>query len=1093
MDVRSEIKSDRGLVGDDLWFKDAIIYQLHVKTFFDSNNDGIGDFAGLTEKLDYLRDLGVTALWLLPFYPSPGRDDGYDIADYRRVNPEFGSMKDFRRFMQEAKRRHLRVLSELVINHTSDQHPWFKRARRSRRNTDARNWYVWSDTDQRYAGTRIIFSETEKSNWGWDPEAEAYYWHRFFSHQPDLNYGNPRVLWAMTQVMQRWLDLGIDGFRLDAIPYLCEREGTSNENLPETHAIIKKIRAELDAHGPGKVLLAEANQWPEDVSAYFGEGDECHMAYHFPLMPRIYMAIAQEDRFPITDILRQTPDIPTNCQWALFLRNHDELTLEMVTDVERDYLWSAYAADPRARLNLGIRRRLAPLMENDRRKIELMNSLLMSFPGTPIIYYGDEIGMGDNIYLGDRNGVRTAMQWTPDRNGGFSRCDPARLYLPIIMDPVYGYESINVEAQSRSLGSLLSWTKRLIAVRKASKVFGRGSLTFLRPANRSVLAYIRQLDDEILLCVANLSRSAQAAEIDLSRWHGRQPMEAIGRSSFPPIEDRPYLITLAPYGFFWLRLCESVAPTEAPSIAPEFHTLVIANDWQSLLWGRSRSVLEREVLPGFFSGRRWFAEHGSLSVSATVLGFFSLAGEDPALALALIQVAGERETALYSMPLTIRWTRFDRASHLPNALCAVRRGPREGTLLDASTVTAFISLILDQVRRSETFEAAGRALEFRAIGGFDREPLGPIESVRAVDTEQSNMTALVDSDYVVKLFRRVEPGINPEVEVGTFLTEIVPFANAPPLLGTVTLRDDEGRKTVAVVHRYVVNQGDLWSVTNAYLDRYVEEQRLLTTEVAEDSDEQSAYLLRMQGVGKRVAELQVALASRDDVAEFSPEPILPDDIRGWIEELLRRAASVFDEMSRRRDLPERDAESIRALVSQRDAVCARARDLLPESIDAVKIRHHGDLHLGQMLVVKDDVFIIDFEGEPRRTVERRRRKAAAARDIAGLVRSIDYSAGAALARALGTAPDEDGRVARALERWRDLSVSAALAAYHENMSDPRLWPADQALSGRLLDFFLLEKVLYEIEYELAHRPDWLRVPLAGLARLMLSAGEEVPA
>jgi maltose alpha-D-glucosyltransferase/alpha-amylase len=779
VDVRSEIKSDHALAGDELWFKDAIIYQLHVKTFFDSNNDGIGDFAGLTEKLDYLRDLGVTALWLLPFYPSPGRDDGYDIADYRRVNPEFGSMKDFRRFMQEAKRRHLRVLSELVINHTSDQHPWFKRARRSRPNTDARNWYVWSDTDQRYAGTRVIFSETEKSNWGWDPEAEAYYWHRFFSHQPDLNYGNPRVLWAMTQVMQRWLDLGIDGFRLDAIPYLCEREGTSNENLPETHAIIKTIRAELDAHGPGKVLLAEANQWPEDVSAYFGEGDECHMAYHFPLMPRIYMAIAQEDRFPVTDILRQTPDIPPNCQWALFLRNHDELTLEMVTDVERDYLWSAYAADPRARLNLGIRRRLAPLMENDRRKIELMNSLLMSFPGTPIIYYGDEIGMGDNIYLGDRNGVRTPMQWTPDRNGGFSRCDPARLYLPIIMDPVYGYESINVEAQSRSLGSLLSWTKRLIAVRKASKVFGRGSLTFLRPANRSVLAYIRQLDDEIILSVANLSRSAQAAEIDLSRWHGRQPMEAIGRTAFPPIEDRPYLSTLAPYGFFWLRLCEPVAPTEAPSIAPEFHTLVIANDWQSLLWGRSRSVLERDVLPAFLSGRRWCAEHGSLSLSATVLGFFSLATGDPAVALALIQVAGERETALYSMPLTIRWTRFDRASQMPNALSAVRRGPREGTLLDASTSAAFISLILDKVRRSETFDAAGRALEFRATGGFDREPLGPIESVRAVDTEQSNTTALVDSDYVVKLFRRVEPGINPEVEVGTFLTEVVPFANTP--------------------------------------------------------------------------------------------------------------------------------------------------------------------------------------------------------------------------------------------------------------------------------------------------------------------------
>jgi maltose alpha-D-glucosyltransferase / alpha-amylase len=497
VNIAPDIKVDSKLDGDELWFKDAIVYQLHVKAFADSNNDGIGDFVGLTEKLDYLQELGVTALWLLPFYPSPGRDDGYDISDYRHINADFGTMQHFRRFMQEAKRRKLRVITELVINHTSDQHPWFRRARRSRPDSDARNWYVWSDTDQRYAGTRIIFNDTEKSNWTWDPEAEAYYWHRFFSHQPDLNYDNPRVIMAMVQVMRRWLDIGIDGFRLDAIPYLCEREGTNNENLPETHAVIKRIRAELDCYAPGKVLLAEANQWPEDVSAYFGDGDECHMAYHFPLMPRIYMAIAQEDRFPIADILRQTPDIPSTCQWALFLRNHDELTLEMVTDVERDYLWSTYATDPRARINLGIRRRLAPLMDNDRRKIELMNSLLLSFPGTPILYYGDEIGMGDNIYLGDRNGVRTPMQWTPDRNGGFSRCDPARLYLPMNMDPVYGYEAVNVEAQSRSLASLLSWTKRLIAVRKSSKVFGRGSLSFIRPANRSVLVYVRQYQNEV--------------------------------------------------------------------------------------------------------------------------------------------------------------------------------------------------------------------------------------------------------------------------------------------------------------------------------------------------------------------------------------------------------------------------------------------------------------------------------------------------------------------------------------------------------------------------------------------------------------------
>src|SRR3954464_5804398 len=581
MNVMSSIETteipDAAGKTDELWYKDAIIYQLHVKAFADSNNDGIGDFAGLTEKLDYLQDLGVTTLWLVPFYPSPGRDDRYDIADYGTVNPDFGTMKDFKRFIVEAKRRNLRVITELVINHTSDQHDWFKRARRSDPKSSARNWYVWSDTDQKYLGTRIIFTDTEKSNWTWDPEAGAFYWHRFFSHQPDLNFDNPRVVSAVVQVMKRWLDTGVYGFRLDAIPYLCERDGTNIERLPETHEVIKNIRRELDAYAKDKVLLAEANQWPEDVQEYFGQSDECHMAYHFPLMPRIYMAIAQEDRFPITDILRQTPEIPSDCQWALFLRNHDELTLEMVTDVERDYLWSTYANDPRARLNLGIRRRLAPMMDNDRRKIELMNSLLLSFPGTPIIYYGDEIGMGDNIYLGDRNGVRTPMQWTSDRNGGFSRCDPARLYLPVIMDPVYGHQSVNVEAQQRSPSSFLSWMKRMIGVRRSNNAFSRGTLSFIRPANRTVLAYVRQYENDTILCVANLSRSAQAAEIDLSPWKGRVPLEMLGRTNFPPIGDQPYNVTLAPYGFFWFRLCEQDGAPAPREVTPELETLVVTD------------------------------------------------------------------------------------------------------------------------------------------------------------------------------------------------------------------------------------------------------------------------------------------------------------------------------------------------------------------------------------------------------------------------------------------------------------------------------------------------------------------------------------
>jgi maltose alpha-D-glucosyltransferase / alpha-amylase len=1085
VDVVADIKAEPKLESDELWFKDAIIYQLHVKAFADSNNDGIGDFVGLTEKLDYLEDVGVTALWLQPFYPSPGRDDGYDISDYRHINPDFGTMADFRRFMQEAKRRKLRVLTELVINHTSDQHPWFVRARRSKPTSDARNWYVWSDNDQAYVGTRVVFNDTEKSNWAWDALAGAYYWHRFFSHQPDLNYDNPRVLSAVIQIMRRWLDLGVDGFRLGAIPYLCEREGTNNENLPETHAIIRKVRAELDSYAPGKLLLAEANQWPEDVSAYFGDGDECHMAYHFPLMPRIYMAIAQEDRFPITDILRQTPDIPSNCQWALFLRNHDELTLEMVTDVERDYLWSTYATDPRARINLGIRRRLASLMDNDRRKIELMNSLLMSFPGTPIIYYGDEIGMGDNIYLGDRNGVRTPMQWTPDRNGGFSRCDPTRLYLPMIMDPVYGYEAVNVEAQSRSLASLLSWTKRLISVRKSSKVFGRGSLTFIRPANRSVLVYVRQYENEVVLCVANLSRSAQAAEIDLAAWRGRVPFELLGRTNFPPIGDGAYLVTLGPYGFFWFLLREPDASTiKSLSIWAEFETLVVTDGWRSLLRGRSKSVLERDVLPAFLASRRWYAERGTLPTTH-IVGAIPIAAADPDLGVVLLEAKGSRETANYLLPLTIKWTRFDRERQNPSALAAVRRGPREGSLLDATADPSFVALLLENLRATRTIEADQHRIAFAPTARFSQ--VGPIaiQDVHAVDTEQSNTTVLVGTDYVVKLFRRLERGLNPEIEVGRFLTEIVPFSHAPPLLGSVELEENGARSAVALVQGFVENQGDAWTVTSAYLHRFVEEQRFLTAEAAGHSDEQTAYLRRMEQVGRRVAELQLALASRDDIVDFAPEQIAAEDVRSWTDGVLQRAGRALDDLARRRsDLTENDRQLVDALLSYRESLPAQLHELLPESIDAMKIRHHGDFHLGQMLIAKDDVSIIDFEGEPRRNIADRRRKVAAARDVAGLIRSIDYSATAALERALKSAPDEHGKLARALEGWREQSVSAFLSAYRSSLNDTRLWPQSPHAADRLLDFFLLEKAFYEIEYELAHRPDWLRVPLAGTWRIL---------
>ena len=1075
---------------DELWYKDAIIYQLHVKAFADSNNDGIGDFAGLTEKLAYLQDLGVTTLWLLPFYPSPGRDDGYDIADYGDINPDFGTMKDFKRFIQEAKKRGLRVITELVVNHTSDQHDWFKRARRSDPNSSARNWYVWSDTDQKYQGTRIIFTDTEKSNWTWDPEAGQFYWHRFFSHQPDLNFDNPRVVSALVQVMKRWLDTGVDGFRLDAIPYLCERDGTNNENLPETHAIIKQLRSELDAYAKGKVLLAEANQWPEDVQEYFGRSDECHMAYHFPLMPRIYMAIAQEDRFPITDILRQTPDIPNNCQWALFLRNHDELTLEMVTDVERDYLWSTYANDPRARINVGIRRRLAPLMDNDRRKIELMNSMLLSFPGTPIIYYGDEIGMGDNIYLGDRNGVRTPMQWTPDRNGGFSRADPARLYAPTIMDPVYGYESVNVEAQSRSLSSLLSATKRLIAVRKSTLAFGRGTMTFIRPENRSVLCYVRQYQDQVILCVANLSRSAQATELDLTAWKDRIPLEMLGRTRFPVIGELPYMITLAPYGFYWFELQEpDKSEPVTPRAVPEFETLVVplGATWVSL--ARTRGVFEHDVLPGHLARTRWYPERSAKAIQPTLISavpFCDIGDNRPWLAF--FETTQRGITTRYMMPMQIEWIRFDRERYNSRALAAVRQGAREGTLLDVATDQIFIALLLRNLRESLNVEDSeqGLRLEFRPTSHFSGKPVRQPEHIRIIEADRPDSTALVDDDYVVRIYRKIEAGINPEIEMGRFLTEIAGFANVPALLGSVELIEGDQRSAIGVVHAFVANQGDAWTVSAAYLDRFVDEQRLLAaSEVAGEREDQIAYLRYMSQAGHRVAEMHIALASNRTLAEFAPEPIRREDTQRWVGELLVRFERIFDALRHRRDtLKEADRPLVDRLLAQQAGLPDRLKALLPRKINGLNIRHHGDLHLGQMLVVKDDIFILDFDGEPRRPLIERRRKAPAACDVASLIRSIDYSTTAALERALKMAHDEQGKLGAALADWRDRAIAAFLIAYRETMVNHPLWPQDPNDAERMLNFFLLEKACYEIEYELSYRPDWLRMPLAGMLRIL---------
>ena len=1064
-----------------LWYKDAVIYQLHVKSFFDANNDGVGDFQGLISRLDYIAEIGVTAVWLLPFYPSPRRDDGYDISEYRGVHPEYGRMADVRRFIDEAHKRGLRVITELVINHTSDQHRWFQRARKAKPGSSARNFYVWSEDDKKYAGTRVIFVDTEKSNWTWDDEAKAYYWHRFYAHQPDLNFDNPQVLKSILSVIRFWAELGVDGFRLDAVPYLVEREGTSNENLPETHALLKRIRAEVEARYPDRMLLAEANQWPEDVQAYFGNGDECHMAFHFPLMPRMYMAIAQEDRFPITDIMRQTPDIPANCQWAVFLRNHDELTLEMVTDKERDYLWKVYASDSRARLNLGIRRRLAPLLERDRRRIELMKSLLLTMPGTPVVYYGDEIGMGDNVHLGDRDGVRTPMQWSSDRNGGFSRADPATLVLPSIMDPLYGFEAINVEAQWRDPHSLLNWFRRMLVVRRQHKAFGRGSIRFLHPMNRKVLPYLRQFENETILCVANVSRTAQAVELDLSEFSGRTPVELSGNAAFPMIGQLTYLLTLPPYGFYWFLLStEAQQPawstaTSGPVV--EYHTFVLRQGIEDVVKEPALTVLKREVLPAYVPPRRWFQNKDrriagiDLPVAGTLPGARDMLYSE-------IDVRAGDKSFRYALPMSIAWEGEQAAPfEIPLALGRVRRGRRVGYLTDAFSSPAFAHVVIENMASALKVKCADAELRFQPTSRLEGFGLTAKDEIEWPGAEQSNSTLVVGRKAVLKLFRRLSAGIHPEAEMTRYLTEHG-FTGTPPLLGELTRFDQKGDSaTVAMLQGYVVNQGDGWSWTLQHLDRLVDEGATPYAESAEPHFESYAAFAR--AIGRRLGEMHRVLASPSDDPAFAPE-VFDDE---GVKTLVKRAQRDFDSAMRAIETSDfkdpRDQAFAKTLKTRRTTILAQIERLAKRAKGTIATRVHGDMHLGQVLVSGGDVALIDFEGEPSKPLSERRAKWSPLRDVAGMIRSFDYAA-ATVERAPKQAEGGEGtqRAHALLVRFRLLAEIALLEGYREG--------TERALTDAefdLLRLFMMQKAAFEIGYEAANRPDWIGTPLCGLASL----------
>jgi maltose alpha-D-glucosyltransferase / alpha-amylase len=1105
---------------DSLWYKDAVIYQVHVRAFFDSNGDGIGDFAGLTSRLDYLQDLGVTALWLLPFYPSPLKDDGYDIANYTNVHPSYGTLRDFKDFLHEAQARGLRVITELVLNHTSDQHPWFQRARRARPGSPQRDFYVWSDTADKYKDARIIFKDFETSNWTWDPVAKAYFWHRFYSHQPDLNFENPQVRAELLETVSFWLRMGVDGMRLDAVPYLFEREGTNCENLPETHAFLKELRRYVDEQFPGRMLLAEANQWPEDAIAYFGEGDECHTAFHFPIMPRMFMAKHMEDRFPVVDILQQTPPIPDNCQWVLFLRNHDELTLEMVTDEERDYMYRVYALDPQARINLGIRRRLAPLLNNNRRTIELLHGLLFSLPGTPVIYYGDEIGMGDNIYLGDRDGVRTPMQWSADRNAGFSQANPQRLFLPVIIDPEYLYETVNVETQRNNPQSLWWWIKRVIAVRHQHAAFGRGSLEMLLPDNPKVIAFLRHFREDLVMVVANLSRFSQFVELDLSAHEGRTPVELFGHTRFPRIGKLPYLLTLGPNSFYWFALEQPAMDASTDGKMLDKRSQIhLHGEWQDIFRGKCKTQLEA-ALRAWLPSRRWFGGKARAIQNVTITDAVSLRASDADekshyLLLAKLEyLEGESDT--YLIPLG--FAAGADAEHLqeqsPSPVIAqLRTKDERGVVYDAATESGFSEIVMESLARRRRFRGTQGEIVASQTAAL-RTALDGQQSLAASASkaDQSNTSIIYGDKAIVKLFRRVEPGINPDLEVGRFLGERAGFANTPGLLGAIEYQQRDGEtRTLAVATAVVPQAETAWSFALDNLGRYFEE--VLTHPMdkwpkadgfggrslwglaegpasASAVEFASSFSQAAALLGQRTGEMHAALASDSEDPAFAPEPFSQFYQRSLYQSARKLALQTLGRLRKRAvHLSPRAQELSAKVLDYEKQLFEKLKTVTSRKIEAQRIRCHGDYHLGQVLYTGKDFMIIDFEGEPARSLSERRLKSTALQDVAGMIRSFHYAAAQGLNHLAATGL-QTAENAQALKDagmfWAISAVGAFLRSYQMAVGNTSFFPSATEDRELLLNFYLLQKAVYEVGYELNNRPDWAEIPLAAVAYLLTS-------
>ncbi len=1106
------MEKSAGVLDDKLhWYKDAVIYELHIKAFRDGNGDGIGDFKGLLQKLDYLQDLGLTTIWLLPFYPSPLRDDGYDIADYYNINPAYGDISQFQQFLKEAHGRNLRVITELVINHTSDQHPWFQRARTSPRDSEFRNYYVWTDDPSQYKDVRIIFQDFETSNWTWDPVAGQYFWHRFFHHQPDLNYDSPLVQEEVFRMIDFWAGMGVDGFRLDAVPYLYEREGTNGENLPETHTFLKKLRKHVDENFPGTLLLAEANMWPEDSASYFGNGDECQMNYHFPVMPRMFMALQTEDRYPITDIFDQTPEIPPSCQWAIFLRNHDELTLEMVTDEERDYMYKVYVKDPKARINLGIRHRLAPLMANNRKKIELLNYLLFSLPGTPVLYYGDEIGMGDNFYLGDRDGVRTPMQWSSDRNAGFSDTNPHKLYLPVILDPEYHYEAVNVEIQSWNTSSLLWWMKRLINKRKQYKAFSRGDMKFIPSENPKILAFTRTYEEQTMLVIVNLSRYTQPVELDLANFSGYTPVEVFSKNKFPSVkDDAQYFMTLGGHDCQWFVL-EKEQIRKANQPLPRLEL----SKWDDLFTKDKLHALEGRLLPEYFTKLRWFGGKGRVVEHMQIINHTTFQTEDSPVTFLLVLVTYQSGLPdHYALPIAFGKSilALKLKDNCPKAVIAtLRLGDEEGILYDGYYGLCVQEFLLEHLKNNTRLKLDGNEIIFQASDYVNKVAEAEKLKTRVLSGEQSNTSLTYGSKLFMKMFRKVDYAINPDLEITHYLTVHAKFKHIPSFVGSIQWKSNQGTLVLGMMQQMVENGSDAWAFMLDRLDDFNE--RVLAREshdtlppligswssptpyqeipenVKEFIDANIAETVRLLGV--RTGEMHIALAGGNSLPDFKPEEYSLHYQRSLFAGLQTLVRSTFVNQSNnlKKLKPEARAQAEEVL-NLKDEILSVLKGIYRKKIDVTKIRIHGDYHLGQVLHTAKDFIITDFEGEPARAYSERRLKRSPLRDVAGMIRSFHYAAYASLLLDNQIRDEDQPKLMPYVEQWYHYISGFFMEAYLDTVKGQPFIPNNKEDLNTLMTTFLLEKAIYELNYELNNRPDWVMIPLRGIMALMKKDVEE---